>query len=650
MAGIIDCRPARASAEQTGFWAAIRHRRNPDFTPKSWPGAAPGWTKEWCEKFRYSKEANRTRPGIPDWHAAGLRVAAPYEVTMHYKISTGTSLGLGFAALVATGIALDLSAAVLFPELPPGGRLAAKSVILGLAAAGLAWWLHARLVEPLAELRSVIDAVRADGDLSRLAPVSGEDEVSATAAAFNRMTANFRDIVAKLPFNAAEVRSATTQLTADAQAVASGAQNQREATEAMGSAVQALSDSIADIARHARETSVFAEQAHSLSTQGKSVVDAASSSISRIAESVFASAQAVHTLEERSTSIGRVVKAIKDIADQTNLLALNAAIEAARAGEQGRGFAVVADEVRKLAERTGEATGEIASTITAMQTETSSAVASIEACSAQAQAGAEQAQRAASSLAEISAGARGTLEKVKLIADAANHQSASAQEITRQVDTVRDAAEANHDTSRKTMTAVANLDALADNFNDVCVVFRLGDAGARASALHAGMPAVVRQAATDIGAALERAVAAGRIGLDQLFDRSYTEIPGTDPPKYKSRFDDLTDQLFPAIQEPLLEKLPHIAYAGAVDDHGYFPTHNLRFSQPLTGDRAVDFANNRTKRIFKDRVGQRCGAHEMPYLLQTYRRDTGEIMHDMSAPIYVQGRHWGGFRIGYRTE
>ncbi len=80
------------------------------------------------------------------------------------------------------------------------------------------------------------------------------------------------------------------------------------------------------------------------------------------------------------------------------------------------------------------------------------------------------------------------------------------------------------------------------------------------------------------------------------------------------------------------------------------PTHNRRFSQPLTGDEKIDLLGNRTKRIFDDPVGKRVGAHELPFLLQTYRRDTGEIMHDVSAPIYVNGRHWGGFRIGYRTD
>jgi len=79
------------------------------------------------------------------------------------------------------------------------------------------------------------------------------------------------------------------------------------------------------------------------------------------------------------------------------------------------------------------------------------------------------------------------------------------------------------------------------------------------------------------------------------------------------------------------------------------PTHNRRFSQPLTGNEKVDFVNNRTKRVFDDPVGKRCGTHRQPFLLQTYRRDTGEVLHDISAPIYVKGRHWGGFRIGYQT-
>ncbi|MCG5499726.1 methyl-accepting chemotaxis protein, partial [Ectothiorhodospira sp. B14B] len=131
---------------------------------------------------------------------------------------------------------------------------------------------------------------------------------------------------------------------------------------------------------------------------------------------------------------------------------------------------------------------------------------------------------------------------------------------------------------------------------------------------------------------------------------NYKPIPGTDPVKHRTRFDEFTDKVLPAIQEPILDRHAHVSYAGAVDDRGYFPTHNRRYSQPLTGDYQRDLINNRTKRIFKDRTGSRCGSHQKPYLLQTYKRDTGEVMHDLSVPIYVKGRHWGGFRIGYRSE
>jgi methyl-accepting chemotaxis protein len=135
-----------------------------------------------------------------------------------------------------------------------------------------------------------------------------------------------------------------------------------------------------------------------------------------------------------------------------------------------------------------------------------------------------------------------------------------------------------------------------------------------------------------------------------LFSRHYTPIPNTNPQKFKSAFDQLTDHIFPAIQDEVLGKHPEMAYVFSVAEDGYCPTHNKRSSQPLTGDYKKDLRFNRTKRIFSDAVGLRCATHEIPFLLQTYRRDTGEILHDISAPIYVKGRHWGGLRIGYRSE
>ena len=140
------------------------------------------------------------------------------------------------------------------------------------------------------------------------------------------------------------------------------------------------------------------------------------------------------------------------------------------------------------------------------------------------------------------------------------------------------------------------------------------------------------------------------MSVDDLMDRNYKPIDHTNPTKFHTRYDRFTDDVLPNIQEPILAGNDYILYAGAVDDHGYFPTHNRRYSQPLTGDYNTDLANNRTKRIFDDRTGSRCGSNTQKFLLQTYKRDTGEIMHDMSVPIYIKGRHWGGFRIGYKAN
>ena len=157
-------------------------------------------------------------------------------------------------------------------------------------------------------------------------------------------------------------------------------------------------------------------------------------------------------------------------------------------------------------------------------------------------------------------------------------------------------------------------------------------------------------AAAAIAARFEADLDAERISLDDLFDRDYQAVHGTDPARYHTRFDGYADQVLPAIQEPLLTRDPALVYAIAITPDGYVPTHNNVFNQPLTGDPAVDHIHSRSKRIFNDRTGARCGSHERNLLLQTYSRDTGELMHDLSVPIHVRGRHWGGVRLGYRPR
>ncbi|MCX8086946.1 MAG: methyl-accepting chemotaxis protein [Rhodocyclaceae bacterium] len=451
-------------------------------------------------------------------------------------------------------------------------------------------------------------------------------------------------------FNASHVAKMADKLMHEAENTARGSQEQNAAAEAAAEAVAEMAGGMSEVASNAEETAQIALQAKEQSARGARIVEEASAEIERIARSVEQSAQVVAALGERSAAISGIARTIREIADQTNLLALNAAIEAARAGEQGRGFAVVADEVRKLAERTSAATGEISAMISAIQSETQNAIAAIRDGSAQARNGAQLARQAAEALELINRGAEETTAKVELIARAAQNQARHTSEIAELVTNIMALADRNCEGANLTLEEARQLDYLAMNLEEIGTIFNLGQRGEEALALHARMPEIVRQAALEVGRLLEAAVDRGEIKLEDLFDHDYMPIPETRPQKYHTRFDALTDRLLPAVQEPLLDKDRHIAYAIACDLNGYVPTHNQRYSQPLTGDEAKDTLGNRTKRIFDDPVGKRCGAHETPFLLQTYRRDTGEIMHDISAPIYVKGRHWGGFRIGYRTE
>jgi len=147
---------------------------------------------------------------------------------------------------------------------------------------------------------------------------------------------------------------------------------------------------------------------------------------------------------------------------------------------------------------------------------------------------------------------------------------------------------------------------------------------------------------------LEGWLAKKEVTKDRLFSFLYFPLPETDPPKFTTDYDKLSDRDILAIEESILARSPTIIYTVMVDKNGYLPTHNQRYSQPLTGNKASDLVNNRTKRIFNDRTGLASARSTAPFLVQRYQRDTGETMADLSVPIFIDGKHWGAVRIGYR--
>lgn len=163
------------------------------------------------------------------------------------------------------------------------------------------------------------------------------------------------------------------------------------------------------------------------------------------------------------------------------------------------------------------------------------------------------------------------------------------------------------------------------------------------------MLAVAHDFAKKCGDTMEKWVAAKETTQEKLFSSLYYPMPKTDPPKFTTDWDRLADRDIQAIEEAALAKSPVMVYAVLVDKYGYLPTHNTRYSQPLTGNPAVDLVNNRTKRIFNDRTGILAARNKASFLIQRYQRDTGETMADLSVPVMVAGTHWGAVRLGYRA-
>jgi len=549
---------------------------------------------------------------------------------------------VGILAGLGGFLAATLGEGGLYPSL-------ASHLILGVAIAAITTWLLKKtLGQALRGLESTLSHMHADGDLSRRVPeIKGP--AARSALLFNALIESFQGIMGKVIFDAERVAAAADTLAKHARVVADGSNAQRETSGNLVERIERMTTSVNAAAEHASRTAENAQNAHDLSQEGTHTAAEASSEIERIARSVEGSAQVIAALGERSQAIGGIVSVIREIAEQTNLLALNAAIEAARAGEQGRGFAVVADEVRSLAERTATSTSEIGPMIAAIQQETQTAIASIRQGSEQADSGATLARQAADSLDHINRGAQETMERVDEIAAVITEQGRESEQVVGAVHEIMSMVERNASGAAETLQEAQELESLAANLHEISKVFKLGDTGAEAIAIHKRMPDIVQQAAAALGKTLEQALDQGHVEEHALFEPSYTPIPDTEPKKFTTGFDHLTDRLFPPIQEPILDREPALVYVIGCDRKGYVPTHNRRFAQPLTGKPAIDLIHNRTKRIFDDPVGRQCGAHELSFLIQTYRRDTGEIVHDISAPVYIRGRHWGGCRIGYRA-
>lgn len=313
----------------------------------------------------------------------------------------------------------------------------------------------------------------ADGDLSTKIRIFARDEIGDLGHAINRMLEAMHDMVSSIRDTAAQVASASVQLYAASEQIATGAEEVAAQAGTVATASEEMACTSSEIAKSCLMAVESSKMAGDSASTGSAIVQDTVQEMNRIADRVKESAQTVENLGARSDQIGEIVGTIEDIADQTNLLALNAAIEAARAGEQGRGFAVVADEVRALAERTTKATKEIGSMIKAIQMETKGAVASMEEGVREVEKGTVDAAKSGQALQEILEQANSVTMQINQIATAAEQQTATTNEITSNIQQITDVVQESAKGSQESASAANQLSQLAEQLQQLVDRFRL---------------------------------------------------------------------------------------------------------------------------------------------------------------------------------
>jgi methyl-accepting chemotaxis protein len=410
------------------------------------------------------------------------------------------------------------------------------------------------------------------------------------------------------------------------------------------------------------ETMVSAN--HNIATASRAVQSATSAAVGEITQSRAAVETAVQHIAELIQAVGRielrlgtvgsalagvakVSGSIEAIAKKTNLLALNATIEAARAGDAGRGFAVVAHEVKNLAEATRQATQLIGDTVRDLDGKVGSLIGESGDASLRAKNAGDGARQIQDIIARVQDGFTAVGQEIDGVAKAATSNLSHCDMLISELGNLASGVDLSSTDLRQADDRVARLLDVSEGLIEL-----IANSGVETA--DAALIRVVIDTATRITAAFEAGLARGEITAAQLMDESYREIPGTDPKQYLTDYVAFTDRILPPIQDPIQKIDPRIVFCVAWAKGGYLPTHNPNYRLPQGPDPVWNNANCRNRRLFSDRAVHKVAANTKPFLLQTYRRDMGGgnfvLMKDLSSPIYVRGRHWGAFRMGFRQS
>ena len=502
--------------------------------------------------------------------------------------------------------------------------------------------LHHYTVKPLRRVNSVFSDMKSDDtDLSNDVPDEGSDEFKNMFSGYNQFLKHLREIIEKIRSMSIHIAIDSTTLTRKIGQTKEKSNEQAELSNLVSTASNDANIAISEISENAQYVSDQTSRNLDKAKIAFSGLTEGTSNIRKIADKVEAFKLTVEELGKKSSKIMDLVTLINNISDQTNILSLNATIEAERAGKHGKGFAVVASEVRELAKKVKPATeviavniSEMSKTVQKTQSETSDILQYSQETN-------DIVTQAASNFEAMMGDFEQSGDQLLKIAAAIEELSMNNSDILTKVHEIDGLTHEVSDDMHFADTSVDGLKSIIEKMQALVGQFRTGQ----------GLLDHVITKARSYRDHCQQKMAEMYASGVNIFDRNYVPVPNTKPQKYTTAYNRQFDKQFQNYFDAILDELSGSIYAVTIDVNGYLSTHHKRYSKAPTGNYDIDVVDSRDKRMFNNGDMEiRRAKNTTAMLLQTNMRDTGEILTDISLPIFVNNKHWGAFILGIKPE